>query len=75
MAIALFLLAPTYQSKPLRFFLVANGLLAPFLILQLYWPQLIYVGALWLILFPAALFLMARDFARSKWGTNAFPGG
>jgi hypothetical protein len=75
MAIALFLLVPTYQSKPLRFLLVANGLLAPFLILQLYWPQLIYVGALWLFLFPAALFLMARDFAGAKWETEVVSGG
>jgi hypothetical protein len=62
MAIALWLLMPTYQSRPLRFLLLANGLLAPFLILQVYWPQLIYVGALWLLLFPAALWLMAREF-------------
>ncbi len=62
MAIALFLLVPTYQSRPLRLLLIANGLLAPFLILQVYWPTLIYVGALWLFLFPAALFLMAREF-------------
>lgn len=61
MAIALWLLMPTYTAKPLRYLLLANGLLAPFLILQVYWPQLIYVGALWLVLFPAALFLMAQE--------------
>lgn len=66
MAIALWLLMPTYAAKPLRHLLLANGLLAPFLILQVYWPQLIYVGALWLVLFPAALFLMAREFAGPK---------
>jgi hypothetical protein len=64
MAIALFLLVPTYRSKPLRQLLLANGLLAPFLILQVYWPRLIAVGALWLALFPAALFLLAREFSK-----------
>jgi hypothetical protein len=64
MAIALWLLMPTYESKPLRLLLLANGLLAPFLILQVYWPHLIAIGALWLFLFPAALFLMAREFSK-----------
>jgi hypothetical protein len=66
MAIALWLLMPTYQSKPLRFLMLANGLLAPFLILQVYWPQLIAIGALWLFLFPAALYLLAREFSAKE---------
>jgi hypothetical protein len=64
MAIALLFLVPSYTSRPLRLLLLANGLLAPFLILQVYWPSLIYVGALWLFLFPAALVLMARQFRK-----------
>jgi len=43
---------------------VANGLLAPFLIAQLAWPQLIYVGALWLITFPLSMLLLMLVFAR-----------
>jgi hypothetical protein len=61
MSLATLLLAPTCRGA-LRLTLVANGLLAPFLILQLAWPVLIWVGALWLVLFPAAMALLARDF-------------
>lgn len=52
-----------------RFWLVANGLLAPFLILQAYWPSLIYVGALWLITFPVAMACLALAFRRMPAGT------
>jgi len=48
-----------------RWAFVANGLLAPFLILQLVAPKLIYVGALWLITFPLSVACLANDFARS----------
>lgn len=50
----------------LRAALIANGLLAPFLILQLAYPSLIYVGALWLITFPAAMIILAVLFARAR---------
>jgi hypothetical protein len=40
--------------------LLANGALTPFLALQMYWPWLIWGGALWAITFPAAMVLLAR---------------
>lgn len=38
---------------------LANGLLAPVLILQLAWPGLIAIGALWLVTFPLAMLFTA----------------
>ncbi|MCW2392466.1 hypothetical protein [Sphingobium sp. B11D3A] len=40
--------------------LLANGLLMPALALQMFWPWLIWVGALWALSFPAAMLLVAR---------------
>jgi hypothetical protein len=61
MGISLALLAPTYRPGVLRMVLMANGLLAPFLILQLIWPALIWIGALWIPLFAFAMALLARE--------------
>lgn len=61
MAISLGLLAPSYRRSALKTVLIANGLLAPFLILQLVWPNLIWIGALWIPLVPAAMALLARE--------------
>jgi hypothetical protein len=44
--------------------MVLNGALAPFLFFQILWPWLIWVGALWLITFPTAMFLVMVVFAR-----------
>jgi hypothetical protein len=62
MSLALLLLAPTYRRRVLRWVLVANGLLAPLILLQLYWPMLVVPGAAWLILFPCAMGLIAHEF-------------
>lgn len=52
--------------------LIANGCLIPFLALQMYYPPLIWGGALWAITFPAATWLLAVHFSRLR----AFdPGG
>ncbi len=61
MSIATLLLAPTYGGA-LRIAMVANGVLALPIILQLVWPALIWVGALWLITFPLAMLLLSRTF-------------
>lgn len=61
MSFATLLLAPTYRGV-LRWSLLANGLLAPILFLQLFWPALIWVASPWLIVFPSAMFLLARQF-------------
>lgn len=50
-----------------RAFLTANGLLIPFLVLQMYWHPLIWIASLWAITFPAAtgtLALIFREAAR-----------
>ncbi len=53
------LLAGWAMTGQARRWMIANGVLAPFLIAQLAWPQLIAVGALWLITFPAAMASLA----------------
>ncbi|HEY8335363.1 MAG TPA: hypothetical protein VIQ05_16340 [Tardiphaga sp.] len=65
MSLSLLFAAPLFAGRHriLRLWLLANGALAPFLILQLAWPSLIYVGALWLVTFPMAMLLLARWFA------------
>lgn len=61
----LFAAAAIVGDRPLWLALVANGLLAPFLILQLAWPGLIWIDALWLVTFPLAMALLAAHFRRS----------
>lgn len=55
----------TEPGKPhtARWWLAGNGALAPFLLGQLVWPQLIWIGALWLITFPLAMICLARVFS------------
>ena len=48
----------------LRRALLANGALAPFLLLQMTWPVLIWPAALWAIVFPLAMYLAMRLFSR-----------
>ena len=50
----------------IRIALIANGCLIPFLALQMYWPPLIWGGALWAITFPAATWLLAVYFGRMR---------
>jgi hypothetical protein len=52
-------------GRAARFWLSANALLAPVLILQLAWPSLIYVGALWLVTFPLSMLFVALAFSRA----------
>lgn len=62
MSLALLLLAPSYRRPMLRWLLVGNGLLAPVILLQLYWPGLLLPAAAWLVIFPWAMALIAADF-------------
>jgi hypothetical protein len=48
-----------------RGFLVANGLLLPFLVGQLYFPVLIWPAALWAVTFPGATWTLTRIFRRA----------
>jgi hypothetical protein len=51
-------------GRAARLWLLANALLAPFLILQVAWPSLIYVGALWLVTFPLSMLFVTLVFRR-----------
>jgi hypothetical protein len=54
-----------------RRFLVANGLLIPFIALQIYYHPLIYIAALWAITFPSATITLALHFRREASGRRA----
>jgi hypothetical protein len=71
MSLATLLAAPVFAGRATRWWMAANGLLAPFLIAQLAWPALIYVGALWLITFPVAMAYVALWFTREPAATVA----
>jgi hypothetical protein len=60
---AAFGLPPQKQTRAARIALIANGLLLPALALQMYFPALIWIGALWAVTFPASAILLARLFA------------
>jgi hypothetical protein len=60
MSLATLLLAPSYRGTT-RLWLVLNGLVALVLLPQLWWPELIWAGAAWLVTFPVAMALVARD--------------
>lgn len=47
-----------------RRLLIANGLLVPFIALQMYWHWLIWIAALWAVTFPAAMIAVAMLFRR-----------
>jgi hypothetical protein len=53
-------------ARRARFFLLANGLLIPFLALQIYFHWLIWIAALWAVTFPGATWTLALMFRRSE---------
>jgi hypothetical protein len=61
-AIALPEVPSTYTA---RRFLMANGAVLPFLALQMYWHDLIWVAAAWAVTFPGAAWTVAAVFRRS----------
>ena len=52
-------------ERTARWFLTANGLLLPFIALQMYWHPLIWVAALWAVTFPGATWSLALYFRRA----------
>lgn len=54
-----------------RLFLTANGLLLPFLALQIYFHWLIWIAALWAVTFPGSTWTIAVLFRRA--GTTPAP--
>lgn len=63
-------LSDTPAARTPRIFMLATGLLLPAIALQMYFPQLIWIAALWGITFPAAALSIAAMFARKM--TNQF---
>jgi hypothetical protein len=49
-------------QRIVRFFLLANGFLLPFIALQMYVHPLIYIAALWAVTFPGATWSLALLF-------------
>lgn len=52
-------------ERVVRMFLVANGLLLPFIALQMYFHPLIWIAALWAVTFPGATASLAIMFRRA----------
>lgn len=53
-------------ERAVRWFLTANGLLIPFIALQMYYHPLIWVATLWAVTFPGSTWLLAVLFRRMK---------
>jgi hypothetical protein len=53
-------------ERAARLFLIANGLLLPFLVGQLYFPALIWPASLWAVTFPGATWTLALLFRRAS---------
>ncbi|MGD9403463.1 MAG: hypothetical protein PVF95_14485 [bacterium] len=49
-----------------HWFLIANGLLLPFIALQMYWHWMIWVAALWAVTFPGSTWSLAIIFRRAE---------
>ena len=74
MSASTLLLAGAYPGggprRWLRWALIANGLLGPLIFGQIAWPWLIYLASPWIVVFPAAMILLALDFAQQSPITN-----
>jgi hypothetical protein len=57
-------------ERVVRIFLTANGLLIPFLALQMYFHQLIWIASLWAVTFPGATWALAIFFSRMPTSTE-----
>ena len=68
MSAATLMAAPVFsgdRERRLRYALLANGLVLPFIALQMYVHALIWVAAVWAITFPLSTALLARWFRQS----------
>ena len=79
MSVATFLAALALTGRdgmfrPARLFLIANGLLLPFISLQMYWHNLIWIATLWAITFPGSTWTLAIAFRRTQVSTASAPG-
>jgi hypothetical protein len=62
---AAFIFAKEGLDKTIRRFLIANGLLLPFIALQNYYHPLLWVASLWAITFPGSTISLALLFKRN----------
>jgi hypothetical protein len=60
-------------ERTVRLFLLANGLLIPFIALQMYWHWMIWIAALWAVTFPGSTWSLAVLFRRT--GTTTASSG
>lgn len=60
--IAAFGLPHVPAARPARLAMIGNGALLPFLLFQMFVPQLIWIAALWAITFPLAMVLLVAIF-------------
>jgi hypothetical protein len=51
-------------EKAIKWFMIANGLILPFLVFQTYIHPLIWLASLWAITFPGSAILLAIFFKR-----------
>ena len=58
-------------QRTVRWFLTANGLLLPFIALQMYVHPLIWVASLWAVTFPGATWALAVLFHRATAAPSA----
>lgn len=75
MSVATLFAAMVFVGKGLerivRVFLTANGLLVPFIALQMYFHPLIWIAALWAVTFPGATWSLAILFRRAATTTGS----
>jgi len=68
MSVATLFLVPLFRGRgrerAIRLFLLGNGLLLPFLALQMYFHALIWIASLWALTFPGATWALALQFRR-----------
>jgi hypothetical protein len=69
MSLATLFAAMVFDGKGIervaRWFLIANGLLLPFIALQMYWHWMIWIAALWAVTFPGSTWSLAILFQRA----------
>ena len=53
-------------ERIVRLFLIANGLLLPFIALQMYFHWMIWIAALWAVTFPGSTWSLAILFRRTR---------
>jgi len=78
MSVATLFAAMVFPSRGLnrvvRVFLIANGLLLPFIAFQMYFHALIWIAALWAVTFPGVTWSLAILFRWARCSSSALQG-